>query len=81
MPNLDITGTLGSADVTVVEPMCAVDVNNDGEVNVLDLIAVIGAWGICDDPPAICPADTNRDGVVDVLDLIAVIKGWGLCPG
>jgi hypothetical protein len=55
---------------------CAADTNGDSNVNVTDLLAVIGAWGAC----AGCPADTNNDGQVNVTDLLAVIGAWGACP-
>ena len=64
--NVNPDGTLGPASG---EPA---DVNGDGVVNVLDLLAVIAAWG---SPGG--PEDVNSDGVVDVLDLLAVIAAWG----
>jgi hypothetical protein len=56
---------------------CAADINGDAIVNVIDLLAVISAWGPC---PASCAADVNSDGAVNVSDLLAVISGWGECP-
>ena len=53
---------------------CPADVNGDGVVDVLDLLAVIAAWGNLGGPE-----DVNGDGVVDVLDLLAVISAWGPC--
>ncbi len=47
------------------------DVNGDGVVDVLDLIAVLLAWGTDDSA-----ADVNNDGVVDVADLIEVTSKW-----
>jgi hypothetical protein len=58
------------------EGSCPADVNADGVVDVLDLLAVIGDWGPCPPP---CEADVNADGIVDVLDLLAVIAAWGPC--
>ena len=49
------------------------DVNGDGVVDVLDLLAVVGSWGPCDN----CDEDINGDWVVDVVDLLAVIGAWG----
>ncbi len=49
------------------------DINGDGVVDVLDLLAVLSAWGDC---PG-CEEDVNGDGVVDVLDLLAVLGAWG----
>lgn len=56
---------------------CPWDLNDDGIVNVVDLLIVIGSWGPC----AGCLADFNLDGLVNVLDLLALIGNWGLCPG
>lgn len=59
-------------------PVCeSGDVNGDGIVNVLDLLAVIGNWGACDPPPTLCPADLDNNGTVNVLDLLLVIGNWG----
>ena len=56
--------------------LCEGDINEDVDVNVSDLLEVIGSWGSCDD---ICPADLNLDGVVSVNDLLIVIEHWGPC--
>ena len=58
----------------VVQPACEGDVNSDGQVDVLDLLAVIAAWG---NPGG--EEDVNEDGIVNVLDLLAVIAVWGPC--
>ena len=57
----DGLGTPGYRDATE-----AADLNNDGVVNILDLVAVAGQIG---QPAANNPADVNRDGTVDILDL------------
>lgn len=59
-----------------IGPMIAGDINHDGFVNVLDLLAVISAWGPCP-PPQLCEADANGDGAIDGLDLLLVISNWG----
>ena len=46
----------------------------DGVVNVLDLLAVLAAWGATSGP-----ADINQDGIVNVLDLLLVLGAWGPC--
>lgn len=53
------------------------DVNDDGSVNVADLLAVINGWGPCPVPTTPCSADLNGDGVVNVTDLLLVINNWG----
>ena len=45
------------------------DVNGDGVVNILDLVAVANAFG--KDVP-----DVNGDGTVNVLDLVAVANAF-----
>jgi len=61
---------------------CAADINNNGAVNVDDLLAVINSWGACANPNN-CPADIVPPGgndLINVDDLLAVINGWGACP-
>jgi hypothetical protein len=53
---------------------CPEDVNGDGTVDVLDLLAVLAAWGNTSGPE-----DINNDGTVDVLDLLALLAAWGPC--
>jgi hypothetical protein len=74
VPNLDITGDLIGAKVVIGAP-CLGDVNEDGTVNVEDLVAVILAWG-----SANAAADVDDNGTVDVQDMVAVILAWGDCP-
>ncbi|MHC4911056.1 MAG: multicopper oxidase domain-containing protein, partial [Planctomycetota bacterium] len=58
---------------------CPADVNDDAQVDVSDLVAVILAWGVCPPGPESCPADITGDGTVDVTDLVEVILDWGAC--
>jgi hypothetical protein len=58
----------------VCDAPCPEDINGDGVVDVLDLLAVITAWGQMG-----VVEDVNLDGIVDVLDLLAVITAWGAC--
>jgi hypothetical protein len=53
---------------------CPADVNGDKTVNLLDLLAVLAAWGATSGPE-----DINGDGVVNVLDLLEVLGQWGPC--
>ena len=55
--------------------VCPADINGDGVVDVLDLLAVLEAWG----ETGAVPADITGDGVVDVLDLLEVLAAWGPC--
>jgi hypothetical protein len=65
----------GAVPAIVIEgtPIPDGDANNDGSVDVLDLVLVITEWGTCQDP---CAGDLNGDGVVNVQDLILVITNW-----
>lgn len=52
------------------------DLNNDGHVDVLDLLILLGAWGVC--PPfEPCLADLNGTNTVDVQDLLILLANWG----
>ena len=44
------------------------------DVNVEDLLAVIGQWGT-ESPEC----DFDGSGIVDVNDLLMVVGGWGEC--
>ena len=58
---------------------CPGDLDGSGTVDVSDLLALLGQWGTCPDPPAECPADLDADGEVGVLDLLVLLGGWGPC--
>lgn len=62
---------------------CLGDTNNDGVVNIDDMLIVIGGWGPCPPPNPPCPGDiapTDGDRHVDIDDLLTVINRWGPCP-
>ena len=60
----------GGIDAIVFNPA---DINQDGSVDVIDLLIIIDQWGQTDSP-----ADINEDGIVNVSDLLIVIANWGL---
>lgn len=70
-----VEATYKSGVITVKKPEFEYgDVNNDGKVNLLDLIALrkhLAKWNITIDTTA---ADCNGDGNVNLLDLIAMRK-------
>lgn len=80
MPDLDLRcRIIGlSVDMGAYETLapCAGDFDNNGEVNILDLLAVLGNWG-----NAGPLGDANGDGVVDLQDLLTVLAGFGPCGG
>jgi probable HAF family extracellular repeat protein len=58
--------------LTPAEPSDPADINGDGVVDVLDLLALLSAWGPCSG----CPEDINGDGAVDVVDLLQLLASW-----
>jgi hypothetical protein len=48
------------------------DINGDGQVNIIDLSALLSAWGSNN-----AVADLNDDGTVNILDLSSLLSLWG----
>lgn len=73
---ISAAGEIGSPASYEFPKSPAGDLNDDGVVNVLDMLALLSAWGDC---PADgeCDADLNSDLTVDVLDLLALLSNWG----
>lgn len=79
-----ITNICGEAVSVAVEVIieegeyAPADLNNDGHVDVLDLLILLAAWGTCPPPEkSPCPADLNHSGSVDVQDLLILLANWG----
>ena len=62
LPDLD-------GEIYLKNTVSPADVNGDGTVNILDLVAVANAFG--DEAP-----DVNGDGIVNILDLVAVANAF-----
>lgn len=56
---------------------CVGDVNDDGIVDISDLVLVLSEFGCT----AECDYDVNGDGVVDVADVLMVLLNFGPCEG
>ncbi len=50
------------------------DLNNDGVVDVSDMLILLSDWGPCPSP---CPADLTGSGTVNVSDLLVLLGHWG----
>ncbi len=57
------------------EDPCPWDVDDSGGVGILDLLALLAAWG--SDPGG--PPDFDGDGTVGILDLLTLLANWGAC--
>lgn len=58
------------------QPSNPADLNNDGVVDVSDLLILLANWGQCPRNDT-CIGDINGDGVVDVSDLLLLLASWG----
>ncbi len=55
------------------------DINQDGSVDVLDLLALVASFGALSGDPAYDPAcDLNADGSIDVIDLLIFVESFGM---
>jgi hypothetical protein len=80
---LDGTYTLevfGAADgvgtyAFVVNRTTRADITGDCVVGFDDLLALLAAWGPCDDP-ADCDEDVDEDGIVGFADILEVLANW-----
>lgn len=71
-PQLGV-GRLNTAGAVALGPPAPApgDLNNDGAVNVIDLLSIINQWNLVH-----TSADINNDGTVGVADLLIVIANW-----
>jgi hypothetical protein len=50
------------------------DLDGDGEVGIVDFLALLALWGPCPDP---CIADLDGDGEAGVTDFLIQLANWG----
>ncbi len=66
---------------TPAAPVPEAEADNDENVGILDLLALLANWGTC---PALCPpsftGDLNGDCVVNPYVVAALVTNWGACP-
>ncbi len=58
-----------------VDEVIFADLNADGFVNIVDLLALLAAWGPCGE--GCCLADLDIDGEVGITDLLLLLANWG----
>ncbi|HRP63527.1 MAG TPA: FG-GAP-like repeat-containing protein [Phycisphaerales bacterium] len=63
---------------TLYPPWRLGDFDNNGVIDVLDLLALLGNWGLIQ--PGAEVMDMNGDGRIDVLDLLGLLGRWGMLP-
>ncbi len=49
------------------------DLDADGDVDIVDLLALLAAWGPC---PAPCIPDLDADGTVGIADFLILLANW-----
>ncbi len=72
----------GSVDVLLnaLATPCDADLNEDDQVDIDDIFAILGLWGDCDDPcPPCCTGDLTEDCTVNIEDIFAILGMWGPC--
>ena len=69
----DVQTLLEPISTAQPDPVASVDVNNDGVVNILDLVSVSSNFGQTGENIA----DVNGDGIVNIVDLVKVAGEMG----
>jgi hypothetical protein len=70
------SGTIFTSCLGDCSPPCPWDLDNNGTVDTVDFLQLLGAWG----PNPGNPADINGDGTVDTVDFLDLLAHWGPCP-
>ncbi|MCW5768407.1 MAG: hypothetical protein KIT19_06965 [Phycisphaeraceae bacterium] len=68
--------------LSIVGSSCPADVNGDGELDVLDFLDYLDAFGQCEGQPVDCTvygvkANFNGDDIIDVLDILDFFDAFG----
>ncbi len=71
----ELVGTMEQTNILLAR-VCTADLDDNGSVDIDDLLAFISAWGPC---TSACPADFDGNGEVAIDDLLILISAWGPC--
>ena len=63
----------GNVNLEPIELPCPGDTNDDGVINVTDILNAISNWGNSGE------GDINGDGIVNVSDILEMVSNWGPC--
>ncbi|MCZ6835553.1 MAG: trypsin-like serine protease [Planctomycetota bacterium] len=75
----DVTGSTRVAPHMswIDQVLCPADTDGNLQVDVDDLLELLGNWGFCSPP---CLGDIDLNSQVDVEDLLSLLAAWGTCP-
>lgn len=67
----DTSGNINSHSITVIvdESRKKADLNNDGKINLADVIIIILSWGSAE-------GDINKDGITNLFDIGILLSKW-----
>jgi hypothetical protein len=68
----------GNGVPDICEGDCTADFDGNGEVDIVDLLDLLAAWGTGDPLYDIAPLPAG-DGTVDIQDLLELLAQWGPC--
>ena len=54
---------------------CHADLEGDGNVGIVDFLALLDDWGSCVEQ--CCLADLDLDGNVGIIDFLLLLGNWG----
>jgi len=70
--NYDPTATVDDGSCSY-PPACPEDLNNDGQITVADILALLADFGCTSE----CDADLNGDGATNVNDILQILAAFG----
>lgn len=71
--------TIGQRDITLDKELIFGDINQDGRVNLEDLLILASHYGKTTESPEwqdIIDMDVNEDGIIDLIDIVYAARNW-----